>query len=175
MKQKILSLTTSATLVLFLFGFSISYPMAAQNDPKVVIQMKKGDKIKNVNEGKKVRLWYEGEKYAGYIDSIGVENLYMGGKALQIDRIEKIGIKFKGTIITGAVVGTAGVLFGALGTYFIIDGTKNGNWEGIFAVLFGVMIDAVSIPVIIVGSTVAFIGKKYKKDKGWEFKAVQLE
>jgi hypothetical protein len=175
MKHKTVLKSTRAFVMLILFGFILSNIVSAQNDPKVVIQMKKGDKIKNVNEGKKVRVWYEGEKYAGYIDSIGVENLYMDGKAFQIEKIEKIGIKYKGTIITGAIVGTAGVLFGALGTYMIIDGTRSGDLGGLLVVVFGVMIDAVSVPVIVVGSTVAFIGKKYKKDKGWEFKAVQLE
>jgi hypothetical protein len=174
MKNKLLVQTSRLLCLLFFFNAGLHSTSFSQKGPDVVLEMKNGDKIKNVDEGKKVRIWYEGEKYAGYLDSIGAETLYIDGKEYNIDKIDKIGIKFKGTIITGSIVGTAGVLFGALGTYMIINGEKVGDWGGLFSVIFGIMIDAVSIPVIIVGGSVAFIGKKYKKDKGWEFKAAQM-
>ncbi len=166
---------TKALTFFLLFAFFASHIAMSQDDPKVVIQMKKENKIKNVNEGKKVRVWYEGERYSGYIDSIGADAMYMDGKEFEVDKIEKIGIKFKGTIITSAVVGTAGLLFTSLGTYMIIDGTNSGNLAGVIVVLFGVIIDVVAIPVTVVGGSIAFIGKKYKKEKGWDFSIVQLE
>jgi hypothetical protein len=174
MKKKLFVQTGRILSLLFLFSIGIHQPFFGQNEPEVVLEMKKGEKIKNVTDGKKVRIWYEGKKIKGYIDSIGAETIFIDGKDYAIDMIEKIGIKYKGTIITGSIVGTAGVLIGSFGTYMIIGGYKAGDLGGVLAVVFGTLFDIVSVPVIIVGGSVAFIGKTYKKDKGWEFKAVQI-
>ncbi len=159
--------------IFFLFNIFLNTISFAQPG-NVVLEMKKGEKVKNIEEGKKVKIWYNGEKYSGNISSIKADSIFMDTLEFKIKEIEKIGIKFKGTIITGSIVGTVGLIFATFGTVAIISGYNSNSLGGAFVVLFGVVIDAVSVPVIIIGTTVATIGKKYKIEKGWEFKAVQL-
>ena len=157
--------------------------LAAQTDnyDEVVIEMQKEDKVKQVKIGKKVRIWYEGEKYTGRLDSITSKTVFVKGQEFEIDKIDKIGIKFKATQITGAIVGTSGLLITALGTFLIIEAQDTEGLDAgeaivklLFLTAFGVIIDAVGIAATITGASIFFIGKKYKKDKAWSYKAVQI-
>ena len=105
----------------------------------------------------------------------------MGISIFEIDKSDKIGIKFKATQITGAIVGTSGLLITALGTFLIIEaqdseglGTGEAIVKLLFLTAFGIIIDAVGIAATVTGASIFFIGKKYKKDKGWNYKAVQI-
>ncbi|MCD4793950.1 MAG: hypothetical protein K8R54_11990 [Bacteroidales bacterium] len=181
-KLSLIKVTSFFLITLFFISFS-GKQLVAQTDTydKVVLEMQKDDKIKKVKIGKRVRIWYEGEKYTGYLDSITNETIFVDGQELEIEKIEKIGIKFKATQITGAVIGTSGLLITALGTFLIIEAQDTEGLDiaatlakVIILTAFGVIIDAVGITSTTIGASIFFIGKKYKKSKGWNFTAVQL-
>ena len=148
---------------------------------EVIIEMQKDDKVKQVKIGKKVRIWYEGEKYTGRLDSITSKTVFINGQEFETEKIDKIGIKFKTTQISGAIIGTSGLLITALGTFLIIEAQDTEDLDIVEALIkiifltgFGIIIDAVGIAATITGTSVFFIGKKYEKDKGWSYKAVQV-
>ena len=66
------------------------------------------------------------------------------------------------------------LVISSFGTLVILKGLSSNTLGGAFAVLLGVVIDAIGVPTLIIGSSLLFIGKKYKKSKGWKFKAVQV-
>ena len=78
-------------------------------------------------------------------------------------------------MITGSVIGTGGLVFTGLGTYAIISGLLSYDLGGAFAVVFGIVIDMIGVPVTAIGTSVFFYRKTYRKNKGWQFKAVQIE
>lgn len=163
----------SLVILILLFSFiELSSQNKTQN--KTVIEIQKKNKIKTVKIGRKIRVWYEGEKYKGFLDSITPTSIFINQKEFEIAKIEKIGIKFKGTQITGAIIGTTGLLATSLGGIFIYNGYKSNDLGGIFLVVAGTIIDIIGIPILAIGSPMFFIGKKYKKKKGWKFKAVKV-
>lgn len=181
-KLSFIRITLFVLITLFFISFS-GKKLIAQTDTydEVVIEMQKDDKIKEVKTGKKVRIWYEGEKHSGRLDSITTETIFTDGQEFEIDKIDKIGIKFKATQITGAIVGTSGLLITALGTYLIIEAQNTDGLDAMEALVkilvlsaLGIIIDAVGITATVTGASIFFIGKKYKKSKGWNYKAVQV-
>ena len=160
-------------ILLFIFPTKQSF---SQSDPlnKVIIELQKGNKIKQIKSGKIVRIWYAGEKFKGRLDSITPNTIFVNDKEFDINKIEKIGIKFKGTIITGSIVGTAGLLFTSLGTMLIIKGYSSGGLGGAIGVAIGVIIDLFAVPTLALGTSIVLIGKKYKIKKGWTLKSVQV-
>jgi hypothetical protein len=163
------------TVFFFLFILSFNNLSAQNTSPKTALELSKGNKIKYVKPGKKARIWYEGQKYKVYIDSIGPDKIFTKEKNFEINKTNKIAIKFKATIITGSIIGTAGLLFTGLGTTWIIKGYQSNDLGGVLLIVFGFVVDAVAVPVTAIGSGIIFIGKKYKRNKGWNFKAVQIE
>ncbi len=163
------------TLLLF-FQYGNINPLNAQ-DHKIqsALEISKGSKIKYLRHGKKAKIWYEGQKYNVWVDSIGQDEIFTSDKTFEINKIEKIAIRFKATMITGSVIGTAGLLFTGVGTVMIIKGYQSNDLGGVFAVIAGILLDIIAVPVTAIGTSVFFIGKKYKKSKGWQFKAVQIE
>ncbi len=171
MKNQRILIISGIFLLLSVFSNLIS----AQNILQTALELSKGNKIKYVKPGRKAVIWYKNQKYKIRIDSIGPDKIFTKTDSFQISNINKISIKFKGTQITGSIVGTAGVLFTGLGTYAIISGLQSNTLGGAFAVVFGIVIDIIGVPVAAIGTSIFFIGKKYKRTKGWDFKAVQIE
>ena len=175
-KLSLIKVTSFFLITLFFISFS-GKQLVAQTDTydKVVLEMQKDDKIKKVKIGKRVRIWYEGEKYTGYLDSITNETIFVDGQELEIEKIEKIGIKFKATQITGAVIGTGGLCLSVLGGVIIYNASKKQFLDGLIVLtIAGIFVEAVGILTTVAGTSILFIGKKYKKSKGWNFTAVQL-
>ena len=162
------------SIFLFLFG-NLNTLYAQKNSVKTALELSKGTKIKYVKHGKKVGIWYEGQKYKVWIDSIGQKEIFTKYNTFEINKIDKISIRFKGTMITGSIIGTGGLLFTGLGTTIIIKGLNSNDLGGVFVVIIGTVIDMIGIPATAIGTSVFFIGKKYKKSKGWKYKAVQIE
>ena len=162
------------SIFLFLFG-NLNTLYAQKNSVKTALELSKGTKIKYVKPGKKVKIWSEGIKYNIWVDSISPDKIFTNTETFEINKIDKIAVRFKATIITGSIIGTGGLLFTGLGTYAILKGLNSNDLGGVFAVFFGIVIDAIGIPVAAIGTSVFFIGKKYKKSKDWKFKAVQVE
>jgi len=170
---KLLKEITQFFLIIFLF-FSFSNDLLSQTN-ETVIEIQKKDKVKTIKVGRKIRVWYEGEKYKGHLDSITPLSIFINEKEFEISKIEKIGIKFKGTQITGAILGTSGLLVSSLGGVIIYNGYQEENPLGkIILVVIGTVVEIIGIPVLTIGSSMFLIGKKYKKRKGWNFKAVQV-
>ena len=161
-------------LSVFLFG-NLNTLNAQKSSVNTALELSKGTKIKYVKPGNKVKIWSEVTKYTIWIDSISPNKIFTNTETFEIHKIDKIAVRFKATIITGSIIGTAGLLFTGFGTYAILKGLNSNELSGVFAVFFGIVIDAISIPVTAIGTSVFFIGKKYKKSKGWNFKAVQIE
>jgi len=172
-KMKKLLLLIISGIFLLLSGFLNL--ISAQNTLQTALELSKGNKIRYVKPGKKAVIRYEGQKYKIWIDSISPDKIFTKADSFKISNINTISIKFKGTQITGSIVGTAGVLFTGLGTYAIISGLQSNTLGGAFAVVFGIVIDIIGVPVAAIGTSIFFIGKKYKRTKGWDFKAVQME
>jgi len=166
-------------ILVFFFIFSLSGNLnlifAQTGFVKTALEISKGTKIKYVKTGKRVRIWYEGQKYKIWIDSIGPDKLFSKDNTFEINKIDKIAIKYKASIITGSIIGTTGLIFTGIGTAMIIKGSQSKTLGGAFAVAFGLVIDIIGVTTTAVGSVILFIGKKYKKSKDWKFKAVQLE
>ncbi len=158
----------------FLIFFNISI-YAQNNSVKTALELSKGSKFKYVKPGRKAGIWYEGQKYKVWIDSISQNEIFTENNIFEISKIDKISIRFKGTLITGSIIGTGGLLFTGLGTFAIIKGLQGNDLGAAFTVIIGIVIDIIGIPVTAIGTSVFFIGKKYKKTKGWKFKAVQTE
>jgi len=141
----------------------------------IILEIQKQDKIKEIKIGRKIKVWYEGEKYKGRIDSITPSAIFIGDNKFEIAKIEKIGIKFKGTQITGAILGTTGLLFSSLGGVLIYNAYQEENpLGGIILIVAGVIIEIIGLPVLAIGSSMFLIGKKYKKEKGWSYKSVEV-
>ncbi len=159
---------------IFILISGLSYTVYSQN-MQTALELSKGNKFKYIKPGRKATVWYEEEKYKVWVDSIGIDKIFTKNKIFKISQIDKIAVRYRGTMITGSILGTAGVIFTGLGTALIIKGLISNDLGGIFAVIIGISADIIGIPLTSVGSAVFFIGKKYKKDKGWKFKAVQIE
>ena len=174
-KLSFVRITLFVLISLFFISFS-GKKLVAQTDTydEVIIEMQKDDKIKEVKTGKKIRIWYEGEKHSGRLDSITTGTIFVDGQEFEIDKIDKIGIKFKGTQITGAIVGTTGLIITSLGGLIIYQAYQEESLGAVILIVFGVIVEAIGIPVLAIGASIFFIGKKYKKSKGWNYKAVQV-
>ena len=172
--MKHLKLLILITFILSVF-FHAEELFAQNRNINTALEISKGSKLKYLKHGKKVKIWYEGQKYKVWIDSIGQNEIFTSEKTFEINKIDKIAIRFKATMITGSIIGTGGLVFTGLGTYVIVKGLLSNDLGGAFAVVFGIVIDMIGVPLTAIGTSVFFIGKKYKKNKGWQFKAVQLE
>ncbi len=163
------------SIFLFLFG-NLNTLYAQKNSVKTALELSKGTKIKYVKPGKKVKIWSEGIKYNIWVDSISPDKIFTNTETFEINKIDKIAVRFKATIITGSIIGTGGLLFTGLGTVILIDGLKKDFLDGrLILTIFGGVMDFIGITTTSVGTSIFFIGKKYKKSKGWQFKAVQIE
>ncbi|MCF6183397.1 MAG: hypothetical protein L3J56_02015 [Bacteroidales bacterium] len=160
-------------IFLLLSGFSNL--ISAQNTLQAALELSKGNKIKYVKPGRKAVIWYENQKYKIKIDSIGPDKIFTKTDSFRISNINKISVRFKGTQIAGSIIGTAGVVFIGLGAGLIITGLRSNDLGGVFVVAIGIIANIIGIPLTAVGSSFFFIGKKYKRAKGWNFKAVQIE
>lgn len=162
-------------VLIFVFTvFQVSF-ITAQNDKTTAVEISKGKNIKYLKVSKKVKLNYEADKISGEIDSISPQSIFINNEEYHIDKIESINIKFQGTQIAGGIIGGGGLVITGFGTYLILDGLQKQDLGGAFEVVFGVIVDVIGIPILTIGSALLFIGKKYKKTKGWKYKTVQLE
>jgi len=169
------------SLTFFIIMFSqISFSQNVNKD-EIILEIKKADKVKEIKKGKVLRIWYEGEKHKGRLDSISTHSIFIEDTEYEINKIDKIGIKYRSTQITGAVIGTAGLVITSLGTYLIIEASNTDGLDAgeaivkvIFLTAFGVILDAVGITATAIGTSVFFIGKKYNTEKGWSFESVQM-
>ena len=167
--------STVLFLSIFLFG-NLNILYAQKSSVKTALELSKGTKIKYVKPAKKVKIWSEGIKYNVWVDSISPDKIFTKYNTFEINKIDKIAVRFKATIITGSIIGTGGLLFTGLGTVILIDGLKRDFLDGrLILTIFGGFIDFIGITATSVGTSIFFIGKKYKKNKGWKFKAVQIE
>ncbi len=164
---------TLVLISLFLLFFKLIN--AQNNEIKTALEISKGTKIKYVKAGKKISIWYEGEKYKVWVDSIGQNEIFTKNKVFEINKADKISVRFRATMISGSIIGTGGLLFTGLGTALIIKGISSNDLGGVFVAIIGIAVDIIAVPVTVIGTSVFFVGKKYKKSKGWRFKAVQIE
>ncbi len=146
-----------------------------QKKIQTALELSKNNKFRYIKSGRKARIHINNQKYKVWIDSISPDKIFTKDTAFEIDKIDKIAIRYRGTMISGSIIGTAGLLFTGVGTAMIIQGFKSNDLGGVFAVIIGLAIDIIGVPVAGIGASVFFIGKKYKKNKGWKFKAVQIE
>ncbi len=139
------------------------------------LEISKGEKIKYIKPGRKIRVWSEGQKYKVWIDSISPNKIHTSQGVFDINKTDKIAVNLRATQISGGIVGTAGIFTSSLSVYLIIKGFQADDLGGIFMVIIGILGNIIAIPVTAIGTTVFFIGKKYKTDKGWRFNTVQIE
>jgi hypothetical protein len=175
MKNKFSKQSSRAFCLLIFVNTFLLFKSFSQNPPNMVLVLKKGNHIEKLYEGKKVKIWNEGERYTGYIDSICTESIFIDGKDFDIENINKIGFKLKGNLTAGKILVTTGLLVGTLGGVIFYSANDE---ENLFAVLFikfyGLIFEAIGIPATLIGGTLLLIEKKYRKNQGWEFKAVQI-
>jgi hypothetical protein len=152
---------------------SISEIFAQKNE--VVLELKKieSDKVKYLHEGKTIRFWYQGNKFSGNIDSIGISSFFVDGTEYNVSEIQKIKIRFRATLITGGIIGGVGLVVDGLGIN-ILSGTEEAGCAGPLVMVVGIMVTAVGAVGTAVGTTVFFAGKKYDLDKKWKLNIVQI-
>ncbi len=165
---------TILRFILFFLIFNIISPdyIKGQN---TAIELSKGNKIKYLKPGRIIKIYINGEKYKGKTDSITPDKVFINGTGFSVNEIDKISVRYRGTMIAGSITGTAGVAFGGLGAALIISGYDSNDLGGAVMVALGIFSEIIAIPAIIAGSSIFFAGKQYKKSKGWTFKTVQLE
>ncbi len=172
---KIKSILLTVFSLIFILFYSIELKAQENIESEIILEIQKKDKTKEIKIGRKIRVWYEGEKHKGRLDSISPTSIFIGEKEFEIAQIEKLGIKFKGTQITGAILGTAGLVVSSFGGVLIYNAYQEDNAFGaVILIVAGVIVEIIGIPVLAIGSSMFLIGKKYKKEKGWSYKSVQV-
>ena len=161
--------------LMLLFIVLMVSPLAGQTKSEPVLQIshKSKDKTKYVKIGRNVKVYTADKKIKGRLDSIAPNKLYLKGKVVNIDQIENVRFKLRGTQIAGAVVGTGGLLITGAGIMVIAQNAGDSSLGGAFGRLIGGMITAVGLIPTSLGTTFFLIGKSYK-DKKWEFEAAEL-
>jgi hypothetical protein len=161
-------------LILLIISLMVS-PLAGQTNSEPVLQIshKTKDKSKYVKLGRNIKVYTADRKTKGRLDSIVPGKLYINGELVNIDEIEKVRFKLRGTQIVGAVVGTGGLLITGAGIAIIAQSVDDNTLGGAIAALIGVTVTAIGLIPTTVGTTIFLIGKSYK-DKKWEFEAAEL-
>lgn len=162
-------------ILTFLFIVFMVSPIIGQTNSEPVLQIshKSKDKTKHVKLGRNIKVYTADEKIKGRIDSIAPNRLYIKGRLVNIDRIEKVRFKLRGMQIAGAVVGTGGLLITGAGVLIIAQSVGDNTLGGAFAAIIGGVVTAVGLIPTTVGTTIFLIGKSYKDNK-WEFEAAEL-
>ena len=163
--------------ILFLFlALTITIPAFAQNNSEKVLQLthKKKSKQKYIKIGRKVKIKTSDKKYKGRIDSIAPGMVYVDGEIIKTEDVEKLRIKMRGTQISGAIVGTGGLLFTGLGLVLLVESSKTEFLEGkLILFVGGFLITGAGAIVTTIGTSVFLIGKSYKSGK-WKYETVEL-
>ena len=150
-------------------------PTAAQNNTKVVLQLKhkKRNKQKYIKIGRRVKITTPGKVYKGSIDSLTDKNVYIGSNIIATDNIQKIRFRLRGTQVSGAIIGTVGLLTTGLGLVMLIVSLKSTGLGSGIAAAIGIVFTGSGV-IITTGSAILFfVGKSYKSSK-WKFDAVEI-
>lgn len=163
-------------ILLLSLALLIFAPTFAQSETKVMIELKKKNKRKQryIKINRFVKIVANNEITKGKIDSISPTTVYIDTSALLMSDIESITIKLRGTQITGAIIGTGGLLFVGAGLAVIADGLNSEIGDGrLLITVLGIVVTATGVIPTTIGAVFFFSGKTYRASQ-WEINAVEL-
>lgn len=172
--KNLISIRTLTRLFLLIFILFIGVETQAQKE-KLALELRhvNKDKVKYLYKNKKIKFWYQGNKFSGNIDSIGVSSFFVNETEYKVSEIQKIKIKFRATQITGGILGGIGLIIDGLGINIILSADEAGCVAPL-VVLVGIVVTAIGGVGTVAGATVFFIGKKYDLQKKWKLNIAQI-
>jgi hypothetical protein len=150
--------------------------LLAQNEKQSVLEIRKGNRLKTVHNGKKVIIRYQDSLYSGIIDNIVYDSIQIGNKIFDVNEIDKIRTWYRTAILFGANKIWIGLSTGFVSTMMLYTVFSEGTYiyrYNIPPILICSITECLDVIVIMNGIRVATAGNNYIKKRGWKFNTVE--
>lgn len=160
--------------LIILFLSSCFFLEAQDNStPTLVLTKIKNNKVVYLKAQKRIKIWTDKGKIKGRIGSLTNTTMTIDNQRINIEDIYRIRVKSIGAQILGGTVFAGGSLFTAAGIATIANASSQGCSSGIARVIGTVVATGGGI-LVVAGTSIFFIGKRYDCKKHWKLSTAIL-
>ncbi|MEM7368316.1 MAG: hypothetical protein AAF587_06910 [Bacteroidota bacterium] len=166
--------TTLLTCLIWLsipfFSFANSSAPETERSKEIWLQHRLKVKSVSFQENKKITVWTkDGKKFKG---KFAIENdsaIRVENQTIQVSDITHLRVPRRSTQIIGAILSIPGAFLTGLGLALLGNYSSNQtNLEGLFSLLFGIMLLLVGGIPLIIGVPLMFLGRKFNFLTKWD-------
>ncbi|NJO89171.1 MAG: hypothetical protein HC831_09590 [Chloroflexia bacterium] len=165
------------TSILLLIGMFLStgFLSYAQDNSisTLVLTRVKNNKVVYLKANRRIKIWTDKGKFKGRIENLTNTTITIDNQRVNIEDIYRIRVKSVGAQILGGTVFAGGSLITAAGISTIANASSQGCSSGI-ARAVGTVVAAGGGILVVAGTSIFFIGKRYDCRKHWKLSTAVL-